>query len=172
MAASELRTLYDGWARHNDLLVDVVEKLTPEQLALRPAHGQWSVWQLAGHVAGARAYWFHDRMGEGDPALRDRFRMDHTTVPDLPIEDAGWEDDEDHPRTGEELADALRSTWSMMAECFDRWTPEDLLVGFTSRSGWVTTRAWVIWHLIEHDVHHGGAISVILGSHGLPALDL
>ena len=26
-----------------------------------------------------------------------------------------------------------------------------------------TTRQWVIWHLIEHDVHHGGEISLTLG---------
>ncbi|HVB25083.1 MAG TPA: DinB family protein, partial [Ktedonobacteraceae bacterium] len=34
------------------------------------------------------------------------------------------------------------------------------------------TRQWVIWHLIEHDVHHGGEISFILGMHGLAAIDL
>jgi uncharacterized damage-inducible protein DinB len=30
----------------------------------------------------------------------------------------------------------------------------------------------VIWHLMEHDLHHGGEISQVLGSHGIPALDL
>jgi uncharacterized damage-inducible protein DinB len=30
----------------------------------------------------------------------------------------------------------------------------------------------VVWHLIEHDLHHGGEISQILGSHGVSALDL
>jgi hypothetical protein len=33
------------------------------------------------------------------------------------------------------------------------------------------------WHqyqlnLIEHDLHHGGEISITLGSHGVPALNL
>jgi uncharacterized damage-inducible protein DinB len=28
-----------------------------------------------------------------------------------------------------------------------------------------------VWHVLEHDVHHGGAISQILGSNGLPGLD-
>jgi hypothetical protein len=27
-------------------------------------------------------------------------------------------------------------------------------------------------HLMEHELHHGGEISLILGTHGLPALDL
>jgi hypothetical protein len=34
------------------------------------------------------------------------------------------------------------------------------------------TRQWVIWHLIEHDVHHGGEISFALGMHGLAAINL
>ncbi len=31
------------------------------------------------------------------------------------------------------------------------------------------TRPWVIWHLIEHDLHHGGEVSLTLGTHGLAA---
>jgi hypothetical protein len=30
----------------------------------------------------------------------------------------------------------------------------------------------VVWHLIEHDLHHGGEVSLILGMHGLGAPDL
>jgi uncharacterized damage-inducible protein DinB len=29
-----------------------------------------------------------------------------------------------------------------------------------------------VWHLIEHDLHHGGEISQILGSNGIPAPEL
>jgi uncharacterized damage-inducible protein DinB len=36
--------------------------------------------------------------------------------------------------------------------------------------GWANDQG--LWHLIEHDVHHGGEISQILGSHGIPALVL
>src|SRR6266487_3149988 len=34
------------------------------------------------------------------------------------------------------------------------------------------TRQWIIWHVIEHDLHHGGEISLTLGAHGLLGLDL
>jgi uncharacterized damage-inducible protein DinB len=63
----------------------------------------------------------------------------------------------------------------MIEECLRRWTPDDLAVEFTRerRSSTETcTRQWVIWHLVEHDVHHGGEISQILGSHRVPALNL
>ena len=34
------------------------------------------------------------------------------------------------------------------------------------------SRQWVIWHVIEHDLHHGGEVSLMLGTHGLAAPDL
>ena len=174
-ADQALREFYDGWEHHQGLLVGMVRDLRPEQLALRPAPGAWSVWQLAGHIAGSRAYWFHDVLGEGADAVRDLFRVTTTTVPGLPLEDAGWEDDEDHPRGTAELVDGLTRTWSMLDECLRRWSAEDLAVEFSRQRGATTqtmTRGWVVWHLIEHDGHHAWEISLILGSHGLPGLDL
>ena len=34
------------------------------------------------------------------------------------------------------------------------------------------SRSWVIYHVMEHDLHHGGEVSLILGMNGLPTLDL
>jgi uncharacterized damage-inducible protein DinB len=31
------------------------------------------------------------------------------------------------------------------------------------------SRAWVVWHVLEHDLHHGGELSLTLGMHRLPA---
>ena len=104
------------------------------------------------------------------------FRVEQATVPDLPLEDAGWEDDENHPRTAAELTEAFERTWALLEEPLRRWTAEDLEVEFprSRRNGEVvmSTRVWVVWHLIEHDLHHGGEISQILGSNGLAAPEL
>jgi len=171
MSIATLQPFYEGWAKHQALVIDALLGLTPEQLDLRTAPHQWAVWQLAGHVAGSRAYWFHDILGEGDQATRDLFRVDRTTVPDLPLEHAGWEDDEDHPRSAEELVDGLRRTWTIMDDCLRRWTSEDLDASVV-RPSRTHHRGWVVWHVMEHDIHHGGEISQILGSHGLAGLDL
>jgi len=174
-APHELTPFYDGWAAHQRLVVDAIRDLTPEQLGLRPAPDAWSVWQLAGHVAGSRSYWLQDIIGEGDRALRDLFRVASTTVPDLPLADAGWEDDEDHPRSASELVDALERTWGLIDDCIRRWTAADLATEFSrerSSGTRTSTRAWVLWHLMEHDVHHGGEISLILGTNGLHGLEL
>jgi hypothetical protein len=126
-----LQPFHDGWANYQGLLLAAIRELTPEQLALRTAPHLWAIWQLAGHMAGARPYWFHDVLGEGDPAIRDMFRVANTTVPDLPLEDAGWEDDEDHPRGATEIVEALGRTWTMIDDCLRRWRPDDLAVEFS-----------------------------------------
>jgi len=173
MSVATLRPFYEGWVTHQGLVIDAIRGLTPEQLDLRTAPHQWAVWQLAGHVAGSRAYWFHDVLGEGDQSIRDLFRVDSTTVPDLALEDAGWEDDEDHPRSAAELVDGLRRSWSIVDDCLRRWTEEELDASVARRRGSGTQhRGWVVWHVMEHDLHHGGEISQILGSNGLSGLDL
>jgi uncharacterized damage-inducible protein DinB len=106
-----------------------------------------------------------------DPSTRNLFRVERTTVPDLALEDAGWEDDEDRPRSVHELVDGLRRTWTIVDDCLRRWTAEDLNASVV-RSERPHDRGWVVWHVMEHDVHHGGEISQILGSNGLPALDV
>jgi len=63
----------------------------------------------------------------------------------------------------------------MVQDCLQRWTPQDLAVEFfrhrPNRTETVT-REFVIWHLMEHDVHHTGEMSLILGMHGGQSLDL
>lgn len=171
MYDAALRPFYEAWAKHNELLIAALQDLTPDAVGFRTAPHQWAVWQLAAHVAGTRAFWFHDILGEGDPSVRDHFRVDRTTVPGLSLDDAGWEDDEDRPRSANELVDGLRLTWTLVDDCLRRWTPDDLDAQFVGRSR-THQRGWVVWHVLEHDIHHGGEISQILGSHGLPGLDV
>ena len=166
--------LLDGWRLHNGHLIEAISPLTDAQLQLRQTPDHWTVWQLASNLVGGRAYWLHDILGEGDDELRDMFRVEHSTVPDLPLTDAGWEDDEDLPRTAEELTDALARTWRLVEDCLGRWSESDLAVEFTRPRGRVPrfTRAWVVWHIIEHDLQHGTEIAVILRSNGLPTIEL
>ena len=71
-----------------------------------------------------------------------------------------------------ELAKGLDCTWQFMMDCLARWSPADMHQTFPD--DWDgkqvdLSRAWVVWHVIEHDLHHGGELSLTLGMHGLPA---
>ncbi|HXU22789.1 MAG TPA: DinB family protein [Tepidiformaceae bacterium] len=159
--ADGLAAFYPGWDEYQHLLVDAISPLTPAELALRVAPDLNPVWLLAAHIASCRVGWFQQLMGEGDVALGQIY---------------SWDEDDAQPRTAAELAGALRETWGMISDCLARWTPAMLDDPFERhRPGRPTrtrTRGWVIWHVLEHDIHHGGELSLTLGAHGLRGLDL
>lgn len=151
---------YEGWRLMNDGLVSALEPLSAEQLALPVGSATWPVWASAAHVAGARVFWLCHVLHEAGAE----------TTPFVDPSGAGWEDDLAHPRSGPELAGALRSSWRILEGCLERWTPEMLREEFPRTSGGVTrlhTRQSVLWRLVTHDAYHCGEIALVLGGHGL-----
>jgi uncharacterized damage-inducible protein DinB len=143
-----------------------VRHLDAAGLALRAGPEHAPVWALAAHAAGARTYWLCGWLGEAG--------AERTPFPD-PAGGIGWEDDEAHPRTGEELAWALDSTFAVVEDCLARWTADDLAFAVTRSVGGVErthTRASILNRLCSHDAFHAGEISQLLGVHGLPEIDL
>lgn len=157
---TNLSTFYKGWDVYQDLLVKAIAPLSPEQLALRAAPHLRSIGENAAHIIGTRVGWFHMLMGEGDAAIAPMDDWDQTNAP---------------ARSATELVTGLEATWHMIQNALARWTPQDLDYIFKGeRWGrpYELSRQWVIWHVIEHDLHHGGELSFTLGMHNLAALDL
>jgi hypothetical protein len=160
-------SVFPDWPQYAARIRDGVRNLTTEQLALRAGPEHAPIWALAGHVAGMRVYWLCGVFGEPG--------ADRTPWPS-PLTDPGWEDDETRPRSGEELASALDSSWQIVQDVLGRWTVDDL--GLTanriSPSGalQVHSRISVLNRMCSHDAFHAGEISQLLGVHHLPAIDL
>ena len=155
-----VQAIYKGWHTYQEAVIKAIEPLGSEQLSLRSAPDLRSVGEITTHVIGARARWFYMLMGEGG----DEFK-----------EFGGWDRAGTETRSAQELVGGLEATWSGMHGAIGRWSPEDWEATWPGENGdepEVITRQWVIWHLIEHDVHHGGEISITLGAHEVPALDL
>lgn len=150
---------YKGWDVYQDQLVKAVEPLTAEQLELRISPNLRSIGLLAKHIVRTRASWLYGLMDEGGPDLAAI---------------AQWEHGGEVPSSAE-LVRGLEVTFRAWQECLQRWTPEDLEYVF--RGEWEgepyeLSRQWVIWHVIEHDLHHGGELSFSLGAHGIAALEI
>lgn len=154
-------TIYAGWHTYQALLIKALTPLSPEQLALRAAAPLRSIEDIATHVIGARARWFYQLMGEGGEAFADLGTWDRPGMP---------------TRSATELIRGLETTWQGMQEAIARWSLADWQQTYPGDENdgepAMITRQWVIWHLIEHDLHHGGEISLTLGMHGLPAPNL
>ena len=67
----------------------------------------------------------------------------------------------------------------MIADALARWTAADLgqvffpavVVSDAERSAFgELAQQWMIWHVLEHEIHHGGELSVALGGYGLSGI--
>jgi len=163
---AELRPVdqfYRGWDTYQQLMERALAPLSVEQLATTaPAPHLRTVGLIARHVVGARARWLRHTLGEGGEDFEDL---------------GAWDDDDQPERSGAELVEGLRRTGDVIAAGLARWTAKDLETNFPNTSPEpgepeAFSRQWVIWHLIEHDLHHGGEISLILGMHGLAGIEL
>lgn len=155
-----LTTIYEYWKLYQDHLRDALAPLTPEQLALRAGPAQRTVGEIAAHIIGARAGWFTEFLGEDWGAAKEMSESDADGAP---------------APSGTELIRGLETTWQLMTDALARWTSEDMLKTFPREwrgEQYALSRSWVIWHLLEHDLHHGGELSLSLGIYGLTAPDI
>jgi uncharacterized damage-inducible protein DinB len=153
---------YQGWDAFQELLITALKPLTPEQLAWRLAPNLRSVDENCRHMIGARVRWCHSLMHLGDETFAAMGQWDRQGMP---------------ARSADELVAGLRQSWQVLQDALEEWSPADLAYAYPNDARdpgepETFTRQWVIWHLIEHDVFHGGEISQILGAQGITGVDL
>lgn len=155
-----LLPFYKGWGVYQELLVKAVTPLSAAQLSLRAAPHLRSIGENVAHIIATRAGWFHGLLHEGNESL-DALET--------------WDEEGGPMRSAAELLHGLTVTWQMLQGALAHWTPADLDDVFEGTHGgeaYHLTRQWVIWHVIEHDLHHGGEVSFTLGMHQLTAIDI
>jgi uncharacterized damage-inducible protein DinB len=157
-----LTTYYTIWKEYQEHVKGSLASLTAEQLALRAAPHLRSVGENAMHIIGTRIGWFIEILGEefGEEMSAYLKRNEVALRQGAPV------------LTAAELAQGLDLTWQFIADCLARWSPADMQQTFTDE--WdgkqvYLSRAWVVGHVMEHDMHHGGELSFTLGMHGVPA---
>ena len=165
--ALPLITFYADWEGYQQSLVGIIAPLSAAQLALPTAVHHWSIGTLAQHIVSARVWWFHVFMGEGSPDLAAVTHVRPSDNAEPPALDAAM------------LVAGLEATWQVIASALARWTAADLGHVFLppaflseKERGFYGehTRRWIIWHVLEHEIHHGGELSLALGSYGLAGI--
>ncbi len=157
-----LTTFSTSWKAYQDHIKGALAPLTAAQLAMRAAPGLRSIGENALHIIGCRMYWFTEFLGEdGGEEMKA-----YASWNELALRPGA------HVPPAAELAQALDRTWHFMADCLARWSPDEMRQTFPDDGdGEIVelARAWVVWHVMEHDLHHGGELSLTLGMHGIPA---
>jgi uncharacterized damage-inducible protein DinB len=155
---------YRGWDVYQQQLVTVFAPLETAHLQLQAAPRLWSIGMLGNHIVATRASWFHFWMKEGGEEFAEL---------------ADWDEGEAMAeRSAAEIVRGLETTWHLIQSALSGWTPADLEKQFQrpvpNDAGKRPrhNRQWIIWHVLEHDLHHGGEVSFSLGIHGLAGIDL
>ena len=157
---STLDVIYENWRGYQEKLRNCVAPLTDAQLSIQPAAHMWPLGQVVQHIVSVRAGWFSATLQDADE------KMDAYMA---------WGQRDSPARSGAEMARGLDETWAFIAARLQRWSPDDCAKTFPDEwDGQVhhVSRSWVIYHVMEHDLHHGGEVSLILGMNGLRTLDL
>lgn len=161
---TSLVPVYKSWEGYQQHLKSMIEPLSAEQLTLRVAPHLRSVNMLANHIIAVRMRWFHGLMGQGGDEADTIASWDRGELRgELQI------------RSAAELVNGLNTTWQVLQDSLSHWklaNLQDVFEGERYGESYRLTREWVIWHVLEHDIHHGGELSLTLGAHHIPVPDL
>ncbi|MEZ5308043.1 MAG: DinB family protein [Pyrinomonadaceae bacterium] len=153
-----IEAVYEGWKEYDTKLRECVASIPNEALELRATNDSKSVGEILRHIISVRAGWFSGTLQDPDDVMNGYIL---------------WDSLEPLTLTIEVLEKGLCETWAFMEARLVRWTPADCAVCFPDEwNGQIfeVSRSWVIYHVMEHDHHHGGQVSFILGINGLKGL--
>lgn len=167
-----LNDVFDGWNGYHRSIVNAVTPLSQEQLIWRPGNDFNSVGELVRHISFGRLTWLA-RMGAPGSA-------------DVASRISDWAYDSDGNRDivetsiaisdqSIELVHWLNLTWQIVEASLKAWTVTDLSETYKHKWNgdiYDVSRQWTLWRVMNHDIHHGGELSLMLGLQGIEAFEL
>ena len=147
------KELFGHWAEVRRGLIRALDKLTDDQLEFVPREGLWSLGTVARHIAGAEEGWF-------------RYVISRE-LPKWPVGYTG----EDYP-TVASIKSLLAEVHARTLATLETVDADELRRVVDTPWGHEISQLWIIWHVIEHEIHHRGEIFLMLGLLGTEAPDV
>ena len=145
-----LNEMFSHWGQVREDLIKTIEKFSEEELAHVPVEGGWAVGQIMLHIADCEDNWLHGVVRrEFEPWIFYPFEEFPTKAAILEKLKAARE----------------RTTPFLMA-----MDESNLGDEYAIPDGTKFTLKWIIWHVLEHEIHHRGELSLILGAMGKEGL--
>lgn len=167
-----LSSIFEGWNGYQQSIVSAVTPLTPDQLNWRPAENFNTVGELVRHISLGRLTWLLRMQAPGSAAVAQQI--------------ADWAEDSDGNRDVVEKSIAITQqpaelvrwldlTWQIIENTLNTWGAADLWQTYPHRWNgdlYAVSRQWTLWRVLNHDLHHGGELSLMLGLQGIEAFEL
>ncbi len=141
--------IFHHWAQVRADLIETINKFNEEELAYRPFPGAWCVGQIAVHIAECEEYWLQGVvLGKSLPDnLYPYQNYPHKT----------------------DIISLLDQTHAKTVALLEGLDETDLPRKVTPEG---TSIYWIVWHVLEHEIHHRGELSLIHGLLGREGLDV
>jgi uncharacterized damage-inducible protein DinB len=169
-SSTSLKKVFEGWDGYNTSLVKAVEQSTPEALAHSPGPDMRTAGEVFRHVALGRVNWFHRMNAPGSAELVRQ--IEHWVTDSVGNR---YIKEEEYPTTAPDLIHWLEATWGMIERALDEWTVEDLYRTYRHTfmgQTYAVSYQWTVWRIMAHDIHHGGQLTILLGSQGIDLPEL
>ena len=148
-----VRELFSHWDEVRINLLGALDKLTDDQLDFVPREGLWSLGEVARHVANGEEGWFRYVITR----TRDEWPSDYLAA--------------DYP-TVASIKALLTEVHARTETYLDTLSLADLDQQIEAPWGEHFSLLWIIWHVVEHEIHHRGEIFLMLGLMGIEGPDI
>jgi uncharacterized damage-inducible protein DinB len=144
--------IFSHWRQVRADLLSTLDRFSDQEITFSPFHETWPVGQIALHIADCEENWLHGVVrGEITPWV--------------------FYDLKDYP-TRRDIFDQLDRVHRKTLVFLDSLEEQDLDVAYATSDGGSYRLGWILWHVLEHEIHHRGELSLIHGLLGREGLDV
>jgi uncharacterized damage-inducible protein DinB len=137
------KDMFSHWEQVRSGLLVMIDRFSQEELAFTPIKGGWSVGQIMLHIADCEDNWLHGVVRqEVEPWIFYNFA--------------------NYPNKAAILR-KLEQAHNKTIVFLDSLKEGDLDKVYEIQEGESYTLRWIIWHVLEHEIHHRGELSLALG---------
>lgn len=144
--------LFSHWNQVRTDLLATIDMFKEDELMFVPFKGSWSVGQIMLHIADCENYWLHF-------VVRQEIEVwSNYDLTNLPTKSA--------------IKQVLENVRRKTIAYLDSLEEDDLDGEYKTPDGQPHALRWIIWHVLEHEVHHRGELSLALGLLGHQGLEV
>lgn len=145
--------LFSHWNQVRADLLHTIDLFSEDELSYTPGEMSWAVGKMMLHIADAEDGWFRYVVTKELREWPSQYIL------------------ENYPNR-EAIKNVLTEVHTRTEAYLDTLEGSDMDRMIDSPWGDTFYLGWIIWHVIEHEIHHRGELSLILGLLGREGLDV